>query len=168
MPEHHGSIYTYAFNAAALSTAGPSDLWVVTAPSDSRLAIREIEVGQYSDAGDAQAEMVPLLFMTGSTSTGGGSAITGLNVRRYSGAAAPSTNGGSVTGPSTTLASTASATVIRPASFNVMGGFRYYPVPNERLIIGLSQRFVLRLGTPNDPLTVSGVLTLQELGKRSA
>jgi hypothetical protein len=43
-----------------------SDIQLV-APSNSRVAIRAISFGQYSDAGDAQAEMLSVLLMRGHT-----------------------------------------------------------------------------------------------------
>lgn len=163
--DHGGPIFTYPFSATALTTGGSIDLWCVTAPSNSRVAVREIVFGQYSDPGDAQAEMLSILFMTGSTaSSSGGSAITGLNLNRYSTASTPTANC-TVVGPSTTLASTTSASVVRAETFNVMAGYRFYPVPAERPIIGLSQRFVVRITVPNDALTVNGTLMLQEIGQ---
>ena len=160
--DHGGPIFTYPFSAHSLSTGGPSDLWCVTAPSNSRLTVREVVIGQYSEAGDAQAEMLSISFLTGSTSTGGGTAISGINVKRYSGAASA---GSSVTGPSTTLSSTASAALVRSDSFNVAAGYRYYPVPDERIEIGLSQRLAIRLSTPNDGITINGTLVLQQTGQ---
>jgi hypothetical protein len=162
--DHGGPIFTYPFSATALTTAGPVDLWCVTAPSNSRLAVREIRIGQYSDAGDSEAEMLSITFMSGSTAPSSGTAITGRNINRYSTAITPAANT-SVVGPSTTLASTTSADLIFADSFNAMGGFRYYPVPSERFIIGLSQRFVIRMTVPNDALTINGTLMVQEVGQ---
>lgn len=162
--DHGGPIFTYPFSATVLSTAGNTDLWCVTGPSNGRYAVREIVLGQNSDPGDAQAEMLGVTFMSGSTAPSSGTAITGLNLNRYSTAQTPTANC-SVVGPSTTLASTTSASLIRAEAFNVMGGYRYYPVPAERPILGLNQRFVVRITTPNDPLTVFGTLMLQELGQ---
>lgn len=161
--DHGGPIFTYPFSASALTT-NAQDLWCITAPSNSRFAVREIVFGQYSDAGDAQAEMLSLVFMSGSTAPSSGTAITGLNINRYSTASTPAASC-TVVGPTTTLASTGSATVIRAETFNVMGGYRYYPVPAERPIIGLSQRLVIRMTAPNDALTANGTLMLQELGQ---
>lgn len=162
--DHGGPIFTYSFSATALSTTGPTDLWCVTGPSNSRYAVREIVLGQYSDAGDAQAEMLSITFLSGSTAPSSGTAITGLNLNRYSTAQTPLASC-TVVGPSTTIASTSSASLIRAESFNVMGGYRYYPVPAERPIMGLSQRFVVRVSGPNDPLTLNGTLMLQEIGQ---
>lgn len=167
--DQSGPIFSYPFSAQALTTGGAIDLWCVTGSSLCRTIVREIVFGQYSDAGDAQAEMASIVFMTGSTaSSSGGSAITGLNINRYSTAQTPTANA-SVVGPSTTLASTTSATVIRAETFNVMAGYRYYPVPAEQIVLGRSQRFVVRIAGAstafNDPLTVNGTLLLQEVGQ---
>jgi hypothetical protein len=162
--DHGGPIFTFPFSATALTTQGSVDLWCVTAPSNARVAIREIVLGQYSDPGDAQAEMLSLVFMSGSTAPSSGTAITGLNINRYSTASTPAT-GCSVVGPSTTLASTVSASVIRAETWNVAGGYRYYPVPAERPIIGMSQRVLIRMTVPNDALTINGTLMLQEIGQ---
>ena len=159
--EPGGPIFTYPFSATALSTTGNTDLWCVTAPSAARLAIREIRLGQYSDFGDAQAELLSLLYWTGSTAIGGGTAITGQNYKRYTGAA---TAASSVTGPSTTLASTTSAAVVIADVWNVAAPYLYIPKPDERIILGIGQRFNLRISTPNDPLTLNGTLVLQDLG----
>lgn len=161
--DRNGPIFTYPFSATALST-NPQDLWCVTGPSNSRYAVREIVFGQYSDPGDVQAEMLSIVFLSGSTAPSSGTAITGLNINRYSTAQSPAASC-TVIGPSTTLASTTSATVIRAETFNVMGGYRFFPVPAERPIFGLSQRFVVRMTAPNDALTVNGTLVLEELGQ---
>lgn len=161
--DHGGPIFTVPFSATALTT-NPVDLWCVTGSSISRTAVREVRFGQFSDAGDANAQMLGVTFMSGSTAPSSGTAITGLNINRYSTAITPTANF-SVVGPSTTLASTASATVIFADTFNLMGGFRYYPVPSERFIIGLSQRFVIRITAATSSYTFNGTLMLQEVGQ---
>ena len=162
--DHGGPIFVYPFSAGALSTGGSVDLWCVTAPSNARFAVREVRIGQYSEAGDAQAEMLPITFFSGSTAPSSGTAITGLNINRYSTADSAAATCVTV-GPTTVLASTASAALILADSFNVAGGFRYYPVPFERFIIGRNQRFLIRVGSVNDAVTINGTLMLQELGQ---
>ena len=161
--DHGGPIFVYPFSASALTT-NTQDLWCLTAPSNSRVAVREVRFGQYSDAGDAAAAMLSITFLSGSTAPSSGTAITGLNINRYSTASTPAASC-TVVGPTTTLASTLSASVIFADTFNVMGGFRYYPVPAERFIIGLSQRFLIRLSAPSSAFTTNGTLMLQELGQ---
>lgn len=161
--EPRGPIFNYPFSATVLSTGGPSNFWNVTAPSGSRVALREIRLGQYTEFGDAQAELLSIILMTGSTAIGSGSLITGVNPNRYSGAP---TAGSSVTGPSTTLASTASATLVLADSFNVAAGWYYRPPILERIVLGLSQRLIVHCpSTPNDPITLNGTMVLQELGQ---
>lgn len=157
-----GPIFRYAFESTAISSVGSWDLWCITAPTNSRLAIREVRLGQFTEFGDAQAELLPIQFLIGSTAIAGGAGLTGRNVRAYSGAA---TAASSVTGPSTTLASTTSAYASMQDSFNVAAGFYWRPPEDERDIIGLGQRFVVRIGPANDVLSLRGTLTLQELGQ---
>jgi hypothetical protein len=160
--EPGGAIYTATFSATALSSGQSYDLYVLTAPSNSRVAIREIRLGQFTEFGDAQAEVLGILLMTGSTSGGGGATLTPRNIAAYTGALTASS---SVTGPSTTLASTTSAVLRLADSWNVAAGWFYKPDLRERLILGLNQRVVLRLAsTPNDPITLNGTIVLQELG----
>jgi hypothetical protein len=158
-----GPIYTYSFSATSLSSGGPNDVFCVTAPSNSRLLVRELILGQTSDFGDAQAEVLSVTMLAKSTAIGGGSVITAVNKHLYTTAGVAA--GSSVTGPSTTLASTASAVLFRADTWNVAAGYRYYPVPDERPVIGLSQRFVVRISTPNDGLTANGTLVLQQIGQ---
>ena len=164
--EPSGPIFNYPFSAVALSTAGPVDLFCVTAPSNSRVAVRGIRWGQHMDFGDAQAELLPITFWTGSTAIGGGTVIAGVNVQRHAGAP---TAGSSVTGPLTTLASTTSATVALTNSWNIATGFHYKPGDfRERIVISPGTRFVARSGTPNDAFTLSGTLVLQEIGRSAS
>lgn len=164
-PQHlepSGPVYTCPFSATALSS-NPYDIFCVTAPSNSRVAIREVRLAQYSDFGDAQAELISLSILTGSTSiSSGGPVITPVNVRRWS---QNTSAGSSVTGPSTTLASTTSATLVLADCWNVAAPYLYQPAWADRVILGLSQRALIRITAPNDALTVNGTLVLQEIGQ---
>ena len=163
--EPGGPIFYFPFLATAISSAVTAgyDLFCATAPSNSRVALRAIKLGQHTEFADAQAELLSLLIMTGSTApSSGGAPITGVNAKRYSGAA---TAASSVTGPSTTLASTASATLVLPDSWNVAAGFLYRPPALERIEIGRSGRLIVRMGAVADGLTLNGFMVLQELGQ---
>lgn len=164
--EPGGPVFNAPFAASALTTAaGDRDMFCLTAPSNSRVVIREIRFGQYTEFADAQAEMFSILLLTGSTLIGGGATITPQNVLTHSGAP---TAGSSVTGPSTTVASTTSAVVKLSDSWNVSAGWYYRPEFHERIVIEPSQRFVAKLvGVPNDALTLNGTLVLQEIGTRA-
>lgn len=156
-----GPIFNAAFSAAALTTAGPSDLFHITAPANSRVAISEIRLGQYSEFGDAQSELLSLTLLIGTTSAAVGSTITPRNVLRHTGAP---TAGTAVSAPSTTLSSTASATLIIADAMNVAAGYWLSPAEGDRIVLNPGQRAVLRMSTPNDPITMNGTLSFQEIG----
>jgi len=156
-----GPIYTATFTAVAVSAA--QDLFEIVAPASKRIAICEIDVGQYSDAGDAQAEMLSLLMLRGYTSAGtGGSALTAAN-RSSKGRA----SGATVLANNTTVASGGTPTTVRATSFNVQAGWYYRPrfdvVFDERDIVEPGQRFVVRITAPADAVTMNGTLKYQEL-----
>jgi hypothetical protein len=156
-----GPIYAASFSASALTT-NAQDVFGLLAPTNSRVAIREIKFGQYSDAGDAQAEMLSVILLRGSTISSTSTAISPTNVKGWS--AAP-TAGSSVTSPCTTLAYTTSASWVHADTFNAMAGWRYYPVPEERIVLEASQRLHVRITAPNDALTINGTILFEELGK---
>lgn len=157
---HGGPVYKASFSATAVSAA--SDLFHITAPSNSRVRIKEIVFGQYSDAGDAEAEILSVLVMAGTTSTGAGSAITAQNVERHSGAPTASS---SALGPTATLASTTSADVLIADVANVAAGWVHRPDVDECIIIEPSERLVVQVSAPADSITMNGTLTFQEIGQ---
>lgn len=156
-----GPIFSAAFSAAAMSSAGPSDLFHITASGNARVAIKEIRLGQYSEFGDAQAELLSLLLLVGTTSAAVGSTITPRNILRHTGAPAAGT---AVSAPSTTLSSTASATMMIADSWNVEAGYWLCPAPRDCIVLNPGQRAVLRMSTPNDPLSLNGTIMFQEIG----
>lgn len=158
---HGGPVYKAAFSATALST-NPTDLFCLTAPSNSRVRIREIVFGQYSDFGDAEAEILSVLVMAGSTAPSSGSAITPQNVERHSGAPTASS---SALGPSTTLASTASAEVMIADVVNMAAGWAYRPDMDECIVLEPSERLAVQVSAPADAITANGTITFQEIGK---
>lgn len=159
--EPSGPVYTAPFSAQALTT-NDQDLFCLTASSSSRVVIREIRLGQYTEFGDAQAELLSLTMMVGSTASSSGTAITPLNVKRHTGAP---TADSSVVGPSTTLASTTSSDVHWADTWNVAAGLLYSPLPPERLVVQPGEIFNLRMSAPADAMTLNGTLVFQEIGK---
>jgi hypothetical protein len=158
-----GPIFICPFTAIALTTAGPVDLFFIANAAAGRLAIREVRLGQYTEFGDAQAELFSIQLMTGTTSTAVGTALSPQNVRQHTGA---STAAFSVAGPSTPLSSTASAALRMADAWNVAARWFWRPAEDERPVLNASQKAVLRLAsTPNDAITLNGTLTLQALGQ---
>ena len=155
-----GNIYVATFAAVAVTAA--QDVFEITAPSNSRVAIREIRIGQYSDAGDSQAEMLSVTVIRGhSTSGSGGTSPTPVPIMGHAGVAASTT---SVEANNTTIASSGTPVTLCADSFNVMAGWRYYPVPDERPIITNSGILVVRITAPADSLTLSGTIVFEEVG----
>lgn len=156
-----GPVFTAPFSAVALTT-NTQDMFFVTANSSSRVAIKEINIAQYSDAGDAEAEMLSMSILVGTTSLAVGSTITPRNVLRHTGAP---TAGTAVSAPSTTLSSTASAVLMLADVMNVAAGWRYLPAECDRIVLNPGQKLAVRMSAPNDALTVNGTMTFQEIGK---
>ena len=155
------AIFVATFAAVAVTAA--QDVFEIVAPASSRLLIREIRLGQYSDAADAQAEMLSVQIIRGYTTSGsGGASVTPVNFSPVSGAASPVAT---VERNNTTVAQDGTGAVLLADSFNVMGGWRYYPVPEERIEVGVSQRLVVRITAPADALTMNGTLVYEEIGK---
>ena len=154
-----GQVYTAVFTGVAVTAA--QDLFEITTPATTCVRIREIRLGQYSDFGDAQAEILSVQMITGYTVTGsGGSTITPAIVNRPSTAVAAST----VKANNTTVANTGTAVTLYSDAWNVQGGWWYCPNEQEMLIIGLSTRFVIRSTAPADSLTMNGTLVFEEIG----
>ena len=154
------SIYSLTFNAVSVSVA--QDLFELVAPSDSRALVHEIQIGQYSDAGDAEDELLSILLIRGNTTSGsGGASVTpGLfnPYLRASAAAAERNN--------TTVASGGSPVTLVADSFNVRAGW-YWNAGSEKCAIMLqpAQRFVVRVTAPADAITMNGTLVFEEIGK---
>ena len=159
--EASGPVYTVPLSAVSLTTA-ETDLFYVTGSTNSRTVIRELRIGQYSEFGDAQAELLSIVMMTGSTAVSGGSTAAARNVRTQ--ATAPQAEA-EVLGPSATLGSTTSAEVRWADSWNVAAGLLYAPLPPERLVLEPGETYLVRLSAPADAVTLNATLTFQEIGK---
>lgn len=157
--EPSGAVYTVPIDA--LSLTAESDLYCITASTSTKLLLREVRLGQYSEFGDAQAELLPIRIITGSTNVSGGSTVAAQNVAQHTGA---KTAESEALSPSATLASTASATLRYSDSWNVAAGWVYAPLPAERLVVQEGETVVVRIGAPADVLTLNGTLIMQEIG----
>lgn len=161
--EASGPVHTFSFSATAITTAADTDLFCLTGSTLSRSVIREVRLSQNSDFGDAQAELIALQFLVGSTApSSGGANLTPRNVQRHTGHA---TSPSSCIGPTATVASTTSAILMLADSMNVAAPYVYKPDPADRITIAPGMRFVVRASAPNDAITMSGTLIVQETGK---
>lgn len=160
------AIFSATFTAVAVTAA--QDVFEILAPSDSYVLIRDIRIGQYSDFGDAQAEILSVQVIRGYATTGsGGSAVTPVNWSPASGARAATST---VAANNTTVATTGTPLTLVSDTMNVAAGW-WFEAPGDRdgKVQGLqvlpSQRLVVRITAPADSLTMNGTLVFEEVGQ---
>ena len=159
----NGPIFTATFSAVAVSAA--QDVFELTTAATSRIEICEIFLGQYSDAGDAAAEMLSVQIVRGHTVAGsGGAAVTPTNFEPWSRDAVTT-----VARNNTTIAADGTAVVLHSEAFNVQGGWLYKPfkfsnTDNERPKIEASGSVVVRITAPADAVTMNGTIKFREIG----
>ena len=151
-------VFSSTFSAVAVSAA--QDVFQIVASSGRRLRILEIRLGQYSDFGDAQAELLSILVVRGYTVDGsGGSANTPRNINSSSSKTVTAT----VTTNNTTVANTGTAHVLLADSWNVAAGAWIAPRAGEHIYLAKSERLVVRITAPTDAVTLNGTLIFEEL-----
>lgn len=154
-------IYSAVFSGVAVSAA--QDVFELVAHASSRVAVREIRLGQYSDFGDAQAEILSVTIITGFTTSGtGGASVTPANLSRLNNGLTAVTT---VERNNTTVAQDGTGTTVLADVFNVAAGWWYYPPEDERIIMEKSQRLVVRITAPADALTMNGTIIFEEIGQ---
>lgn len=150
-------VYSVPFSAVTYSAA--MDMFAILTPADRTTRIRDIVIAQYSDFGDAQAEIIPILFYQGYTSAGSvGTLVTPQNIDGNEARIATTT----VRCNDTTIASGGSPILKYASAWNVAAGLWYYPPQAERFWIPPSTRFVVRCAAPADALTINGTLIIEE------
>ena len=156
--DHFGPVYVVSFTAVAVTAA--QDVFELNVASTLRGAyLREVRIGQYSDAGDTAAEMLSVLVIKGYTVTGsGGGAFTPVPIDARS-VAASSTAAIN----NTTVANTGTALTLVSDAFNIQAGWLYQPGPSDRPRLAASDRLVVRITIPADSLTMNGTLVYEEL-----
>lgn len=155
------AIHTATFTAVAVTAA--QDAFEITADTTTRVKIREVMLGQYSDAGDAQAELLSVLFIRGNTVTGsGGSTVTPANISGHTGALSAVSV---VKANNTTVATSGTTKTLRAEAWNVQTPYIYAPEEDEYLILEAGQRLCIRLTAPADSLTMNGTMTFEEYGQ---
>ena len=153
----------YEIPFAEVSVSAVQDLFEILVPSDAVMIVHSLELSQSSDAADAEDEQLHISIrrVTGAPSSGsGGSTVT----------PAPCSPGDAAAGitaeiNNTTQLSGGTNTLLYPVSWNVRGGYIYIPIPEGRNEFSPSTRCLIELETvPADALTMSGVLTVSEIG----
>lgn len=159
------AIYTATITAIAVDKI--QDVFAIKSPSNSRIRIREIRLGQYSDFGDAAAEILSVQVIRGHRVAGNETnVVTPSNIHGWS--RAPGDTGTKIvrndTGVATDTGSGAK-TLISDA-WNIQAGWWYYPPEEEMIILDVDQRLVVRLpAAPADAVTLNGTLVYEKIGK---
>jgi hypothetical protein len=151
-----GRVYTITFEEVAVTAV--QDLFEVVAAADSVVIIHELRLSQSSDAGDTESEQLQILMHRGSTSGSGGTAPT----------PSPIEVGDSAFGGTAEVNNTSQSTegtILGGGAWNVMAGEQFLWTPETRLVLSPSGRFIVELQTaPDDSLTMTGTLTVEEIG----
>ena len=145
------------FSAQALAAATAQDVFEIVAPSDKRVQLTELHLGQYTDFGDAAAEILSLLIIRGFTVASNGTAITPISPVQ-------AVFGGTVLRNGNTLANTGTTVTDLATAWNIQAPFFY---SSEKLIsvpiiLAPSERMVIRLTAPADELTFNGTVKFLE------
>ena len=156
-----GHVYSANFGGVAVSAA--QDLFEILAAAGVPVIIHSIRIGQSSDAGDAQAEMLRVqVSLVNAVVTGGSGGSTSTS-RAHS----PASPAASTTVEANNTTQATSSTTIDPIiedTYNVQAGWLYLPTPEERLIVAAGTTLVVESpDTPTDPLTMSGTVTFEEI-----
>lgn len=152
-----GAVYVSSFSAIAVTVA--QDVFELNIHSTCKNAfLREIRLGQYSDAGDSAAEMLSVRILKGYTVSGSGGAagvVSPIDARSAAGVSTVEIN-------NTTVANTGTAITLCADSFNIQGGWLYQPGPSDRPRLVASDRLVVRITAPTDALTMNGTIIFEE------
>lgn len=152
-------MYSVSFSAVAVTVA--QDFFEITAGTNQSLVLHSIYIGQHTEFGDAQDEVLQVAIKQGATTSGsGGSAPTPipLDFGDAAAAAAAEVN-------NTTKATAGTIVTLHSDAFNVRAGWQYRPTPEERIVLRGARRMTVELvNAPADSITFDGTLLFQEIG----
>ncbi len=152
-----GRVYTAQVSAVAVTVA--QDFFEVNCPSDAVLRILSCRVGQYSDVGDAAAEMLPVQISKATGTAGSGGSTPTARPHMLGTVAF----GGTVEVNNTTQAGT--TIVLLSEAFNIRAGWLYQPPEIEMFWMSPSEVLLVELPVaPADSLTMEGSITFEVFG----
>lgn len=155
------AIRTYTVSFAAVSISAAQDLFEITAAAGKTLRIAGLFLGQYSDFGDAQDELLSIAIKSGQTVSGsGGSAPTPVPTGVTDVAA-----GFSAEVNNTTKANTGTIVTHHSDVWVVRGGNQWWFPENYRVELTGGRRATVELvAAPADAITANGTLYVEEMG----
>ena len=155
-----GRMYTAEFKGVDVTAS--QDLLEVVAASTTLIKIHAWTISQSTEVGDTEEEMLLLTTNRGEgvTTGTGGSVLTAARVDAGDAAFA-----GSLEANNTTIISAGTITELEAYAWNVRVPFQMFYTPETRPTITPGDTWTLELeSTPNDTVTMSGTLLLEELG----
>lgn len=153
---------TYTIDIAPTAITVACDLLELVPADDKPVVVHGFELLQTTDLGDAAEEVIGVFWARGnSTSGSGGSAATPAPVN-------PSDAAAGLTAEvlNTTQASTGTVTNLQRHGWNIRMPLAVTYIPEDRPMVTQGQtRMCLRMAAaPADSITVSGSVTVEELG----
>lgn len=156
-----GRKYVVRFSAVAVTAA--QDLFEIKGSSTKPIRLLYAEVSQYTDEGDAQAELlaVSVSRYAGSyTSGSGGSTSTPEPLDEDDTAASFSCE---INNTTRAAAGSGSLTKMKPSSWNVMAPWVYFPTPEQLAKAKATSGFIIGLDeAPADSITCQGYAIVEE------
>ena len=151
----------YVARMVGISVSAAQDLFEINPPADASVRIRALYGGQYSDAGDAESELLAWNIIRGNTTSGSGGGTDTPAPLETGGAAF----GGTVERNNTTVATGGAGITLHNDVFNVATGIVFIPPPELILVASPSQLIVVRLpNAPADAITMNMCLYFEEIG----
>lgn len=151
-------MYTVSFAGVAVTTA--VDVFEISPASQKPILVHGLFMGQISDVGDAQEEILRFSVIRGNTTSGSGGTVT-TPTRTNSGDTAA---GFVAETNNTTAASAGTPVTLHADTFNIRTGFGLWLTPEARWRCANGSLLVVRLGAaPADSLTMSGTLYVEEV-----
>ena len=152
-----GRVYTAQVSAVGVTAI--QDFFEVNCPSDAVLCILSIRIAQYSDVGDAAAEMLPVQISKATGTAGSGGSIPTARPHMLGTVAF----GGTVEANNTVQAGT---TIVNLSdAFNIRAGWLYQPTEKEFIWMSPSEVLVVELPVaPADSITMEGSITFEVFG----
>lgn len=156
-------LYTVTFDVTAATVA--VDFFEFTPADDKPIEIHSIFIGQTTEVGDAQEEMLPINIQRGGSAmtsgSGGTTAANGVLL-----APSGATSGFTFEAMNTTAATFTGGVVVHRDAFNVRTGWQFRPTPEERPVCSQANGgMVIRLGSaPADSISWTGTVTVEEHG----
>ena len=149
----------YIAEVSAIAVTAIQDFWELNCPADAVLALLSVRISQYSDVGDAAAEMLPVIISRPTGTAGSGGSIPTARPVHIGTVAF----GGTVEANNTIQAGT--TTEILSDSFNIRSGWLYQPPEKEVIWLSPSGILVIELPVaPADSLTMQGSITFEVFG----